>query len=144
VKTLYFQVAMISLSDIQAARERIAPFIHRTPLIPSNSLSALSGAEVFLKLENLQKTGSFKVRGAFNKLLSVTEPRVIAASMGNHAQAVAFAAGKLGKQSVIVIPGQAGSNERIRRRGGAPRRAVQRRIGLRSYPKGCALHSSLR
>jgi len=95
---------MISLSDIQAARERIAPFIHRTPLIPSNSLSALSGAEVFLKLENLQKTGSFKVRGAFNKLLSVTEPRVIAASMGNHAQAVAFAAGKLGRSSVIVMP----------------------------------------
>ncbi|HUJ18112.1 MAG TPA: threonine ammonia-lyase [Nitrospirota bacterium] len=95
---------MISLSDIQTARERIAPFIHRTPLILSNSLSRLTGAEVYLKLENLQKTGSFKVRGAFNKLLSVAEPRVIAASMGNHAQAVAFAAGKLGKSSVIVMP----------------------------------------
>src|SRR5512147_2207804 len=73
---------MISLSDIQAAAGRIAPFIHRTPLIPSNSLSLLSGADVYLKLENLQKTGSFKVRGAFNKLLSVAETLVIAASMG--------------------------------------------------------------
>ncbi len=95
---------MVSLSDIQAARDRIAPFIHRTPLTASNSLSMLSGADVYLKLENLQKTGSFKVRGAFNKLLSVKEERVIAASMGNHAQAVAYAAGKLGKSSVIVMP----------------------------------------
>ncbi len=95
---------MIALKDIQEARERIAPFIHRTPLVPSHSLSTLSGAEVYLKLENLQKTGSFKVRGAFNKLLTVKDRHVIAASMGNHAQAVAFAAGKLGKSSVIVMP----------------------------------------
>ncbi len=95
---------MLSLKDIQGARDRISSFIHRTPLILSNSLSLLTGAEVYLKLENLQKTGSFKVRGAFNKLLSVKEARVIAASMGNHAQAVAYAAGKLGKNSVIVMP----------------------------------------
>jgi threonine dehydratase len=95
---------MISLSDIQAAAGRIASSIHRTPLIPSNSLSSLSGAEVYLKLENLQKTGSFKVRGAFNKLMAVKDPRVIAASMGNHAQAVAYAAARLGKEAVIVMP----------------------------------------
>jgi threonine dehydratase len=95
---------MISLSDIQQARETISPHIHRTPLIHSNSLSILSGAEVYLKLENLQKTGSFKVRGAFNKLTRIAEHRVIAASMGNHAQAVAHAAGKLGKQATIVMP----------------------------------------
>jgi threonine dehydratase len=95
---------MISLHDIQEARWTIAPSVHRTPLILSNSLSMMAGAEVHLKLENLQKTGSFKVRGAFTKLSRVREHRVVAASMGNHAQAVAYAAAKLGKQAVIVMP----------------------------------------
>jgi threonine dehydratase len=95
---------MISITDIQQARKNIGPFIHKTPLIHSNALSMLSGSEVHLKLENLQKTGSFKVRGAFHKLTSVREGRVIAASMGNHAQAVAFAAQKLGKSAKIVMP----------------------------------------
>lgn len=95
---------MITIKDIEQAKKNIGQFIHRTPLIPSNSLSFLSGAAVYLKLENLQKTGSFKVRGAFNKLVQVKDQRVIAASMGNHAQAVAYAAGKLGKHAVIVMP----------------------------------------
>ena len=95
---------MITLSDIQHAAQAVSAFIHRTPLIPSRSLSVLSGADVYLKLENLQKTGSFKVRGAFSKLTRVKETRVIAASMGNHAQAVAYAAGKLGKKAAIVMP----------------------------------------
>ncbi len=95
---------MITLSDIQDARKRISSYIHRTPTIHSNSLSALSGAEVYLKLENLQKTGSFKVRGAFNMLSRLDSRRVAAASMGNHAQAVAYAARALGKQAVIVMP----------------------------------------
>jgi len=95
---------MIDLKDIEQAQKNIKPHIHRTPLIPSNSLSLLTGADVYLKLENLQKTGSFKVRGAFNKLANVTDKHVIAASMGNHAQAVAYAAGRLGKQAVIVMP----------------------------------------
>lgn len=95
---------MINITDIQHARERICSLVHKTPLIHSNALSKLTGAEVFLKLENLQKTGSFKVRGAFNKLLHVTGENVIAASMGNHAQAVAFAAHALGKSARIVMP----------------------------------------
>jgi len=95
---------MITLKDIEQAQKNIGQYIHRTPLIPSNSLSLLSGADVYLKLENLQKTGSFKVRGAFNKLVKVTDQRVIAASMGNHAQAVAYAARRLGKHAVIVMP----------------------------------------
>ncbi len=95
---------MITLKDIQDARMNLAPFIHKTPLVYSSSLSNLSGAEVYLKLENLQKTGSFKVRGAFNKMSRVSEKRVIAASMGNHAQAVAFAAQKLGKRARIIMP----------------------------------------
>jgi threonine dehydratase len=95
---------MISLKDVQAANRTIRPYIHKTPLIHSNSLSALTGADVYLKLENLQKTGSFKVRGAFNKLVHVAGGKVIAASMGNHAQAVAFAARQLGKAARIVMP----------------------------------------
>jgi threonine dehydratase len=95
---------MITINDIQLARRDIAEFIHRTPLIHSRSLSVLSGADVYLKLENLQKTGSFKVRGAFSKLITVKEQNVIAASMGNHAQAVAYAAGRLGKHAAIVMP----------------------------------------
>src|SRR5512137_1369141 len=95
---------MITIDDIQRARRDIASFIHKTPLIHSNSLSVLSSAEVYLKLENLQKTGSFKVRGALNKLLAVPEEKVSAASMGNYAQAVAYAAGKLGKRSAIIMP----------------------------------------
>jgi threonine dehydratase len=95
---------MINVTDIQRAGKNIAAFIHRTPLIHSHALSKLSGAEVYLKLENLQKTGSFKVRGAINKMIHVSGGKVIAASMGNHAQAVAFAAHMLGKKAKIVMP----------------------------------------
>ncbi len=95
---------MITAQDIEAAHERIARHIHKTPLIHSRSLSELSGAQVYIKAENLQKTGSFKVRGAFNKLSILGSGRVIAASRGNHAQAVAFAAGSLGIKAKIVMP----------------------------------------
>lgn len=95
---------MVTLSSIQQARQRIAPFVHKTPLIYSNSFSRLFGAEVFLKAENLQKTGSFKVRGAFNTMMARRPGQVIAASMGNHAQGVAFAARSLGVKATIVMP----------------------------------------
>ncbi len=95
---------MITIEGIQDARRTIAKFIHKTPLTRSDSLSRLSGAEVYLKLENLQKTGAFKVRGAINKISRVAGGKVIAASMGNHAQAVAFAAGIAGKETRIVMP----------------------------------------
>ena len=95
---------MINLSDIQRAGKVISAYIHKTPLIHSNALSMLSGADVYLKLENLQKTGAFKVRGAFNRMIHVPGRRVVAASMGNHAQAVAFAAYQLGKKATIVMP----------------------------------------
>lgn len=94
----------MDLRDIQEAAERIRPYVHRTPLIHSNSFSSLTGADIYLKAENLQKTGSFKVRGAFNRIFSVTHDHVIAASMGNHAQAVAYAARLLGKRATIVMP----------------------------------------
>ena len=88
---------MLTIQDIRNALENINDHIHKTPLIYSNSFSKMAGAEIYLKAENLQKTGSFKVRGAFNKMARI-KGNVIAASMGNHAQAVAFAAGKTGKE----------------------------------------------
>ena len=82
----------------------IAPFTHKTPLFHSRSLSLISGADVYIKAENLQKTGAFKVRGAFNKMARIQKGKVVAASMGNHAQAVAFAARQLGMEAIIVMP----------------------------------------
>lgn len=94
----------IDLSSIQNALQSISPYIHKTPLIYSNSFSRMFDAEVYIKAENLQKTGSFKTRGAFNKLMKLKTDKVIAASMGNHAQGVAFAAGCLGIKAKIVMP----------------------------------------
>jgi len=94
---------MLTIQDIQKAAENIKDHVHKTPLIYSNSFSKMTGAEVYLKAENLQKTGSFKVRGAFNKMIHIKD-KVIAASMGNHAQAVAFAAGRIGIHAKIVMP----------------------------------------
>lgn len=98
---------MITISDITRAYDNIRPFIHRTPLIYSSSLSLITGAEVYLKAENLQKTGSFKVRGAVNKMTGIKAHKVIAASMGNHAQGVAYAASRLGLRAEIVMPSNA-------------------------------------
>ncbi len=96
------------LKDIEAARERIKGVVLHTPLIYSHTLSRLSGREVYLKLENLQTTGSFKLRGALNRLTLLKErgegERVVAASAGNHAQGVAFAAAHLGIPATIVMP----------------------------------------
>jgi threonine dehydratase len=94
--------------EIEAARNRIRRAILRTPTVYSDSLSRLTGKEIFLKLENLQKTGSFKVRGAYYKLSMLAPPRrkkgVVAASAGNHAQGVALASSILGIRSTIVMP----------------------------------------
>lgn len=99
---------MISLQDIQVARKRLLPYIQRTSLVHSHTLSERLKTNVYLKLEMFQQTGSFKVRGAFNKLLSLDRkkdfPGVVAVSGGNHAQAVAYAAHTLGLRSLIVMP----------------------------------------
>jgi threonine dehydratase len=98
----------VSLADIRAAAERLAGAIEPTPCLHSRTLSRLTGAEVYLKFENLQFTASFKERGALNKLasLSAAERRrgVIAMSAGNHAQAVAYHASRLGIPATIVMP----------------------------------------
>lgn len=99
---------MVTLADIEAARKTIAGHVLRTPLLPAPPLSALTGAEVFVKYENLQVTNSFKERGACVKLaaLSADERRrgVIAMSAGNHAQAVAYHARRLSVPATIVMP----------------------------------------
>jgi threonine dehydratase len=98
----------VTLSSIQAARERIGEAIHVSPCHLSHHLSELTGLPLYLKLENLQRTGSFKERGALNKLLTLTEAErkrgVIAASAGNHAQGVAFHASARGIRAQIVMP----------------------------------------
>jgi threonine dehydratase len=99
---------MVNLADIEAARRVIAGHVLRTPLLPAPPLSALTGAEIFVKYENLQVTNSFKERGACVKLASLTaEDRrrgVIAMSAGNHAQAVAYHARRLSIPATIVMP----------------------------------------
>ncbi len=98
----------MDIHDIRSAQDRIRPYLKRTPLEYSKTLSERIGTKVFVKYELFQKTGSFKARGAFNKLLLMTpEERsrgVVAVSGGNHAQAVAYAATLLGIDPVIVMP----------------------------------------
>ena len=93
---------------ILAAHARIAPRIHRTPILTSTSLDAMTGAQLFFKCENLQKTGSFKIRGASNAILSLTEQEaargIVTQSSGNHGAAVACAAAWRGVPSWIVMP----------------------------------------
>lgn len=97
---------MVRLTDIKQAAKRLKDVVYKTPITYSYSLSEISGANVFLKLESLQRTGSFKIRGAYNKLckLNGTDRRVIAASAGNHAQGVALAAKLLGMKANLVMP----------------------------------------
>jgi len=99
---------MVSLTDIQAAESRIFSHIIRTPVVHSPTISEMAGANVYLKLETLQKAGSFKVRGATNKILSypntTRETCVVAASAGNHAQGVAVAAHSAGIPATIIMP----------------------------------------
>jgi threonine dehydratase len=95
---------MMDLDSIKKAYDEISSYIHKTPIIYSNSFSSVFDVEIYIKAENLQKTGSFKVRGAFNKLKRLKTDKVVAASMGNHAQGVAFAATNLGIKAMIVMP----------------------------------------
>jgi threonine dehydratase len=98
----------ITAADIHAAAARLAGQVLDTPCMPSRTLSAITGCEVFLKFENLQFTASFKERGALNKLLQLTDAEracgVLAVSAGNHAQGVAYHAQRLGIPATIVMP----------------------------------------
>jgi threonine dehydratase len=99
---------MVQLSDIQSALAKVRQSIHVSPCTRSETFSNLTGHSLYLKLENRQRTGAYKERGALNKLLSLTDDErsqgVIAASAGNHAQAVAYHASNLGIRARIVMP----------------------------------------
>src|SRR5438874_13150683 len=98
-------------ADVDAAARRLAGVALRTPLVSSPVLDAATGARVFLKAETLQRTGSFKFRGAYNKLSSLSAERraggVVAFSSGNHAQGVAAAAKLLDTSATLVMPSDA-------------------------------------
>jgi threonine dehydratase len=100
--------AEVSLVEIERARERINGFIYCSPCAHSEEISQLTGQQVYLKLDNLQRTGAFKERGALNRILTLSEEErqrgLIAASAGNHAQAVAYHASQRGIRSIIVMP----------------------------------------
>jgi threonine dehydratase len=122
---------MVTLADIRAAEQRISGHAIRTPLVYSPSISARTGARVYLKLETLQKAGSFKVRGATNKILAnistVRDHGVVAASAGNHAQGVAVAAHAAGVRATIVMPSWA---------------SVAKQEATRSYGADVVMHGS--
>src|SRR5205807_8953973 len=103
--------ALPTAADIDAAARRLEGVALHTPLLTSPVLDALTNARVFLKAETLQRTGSFKFRGAYNKLAQIPQGKraagVVAYSSGNHAQGVAAAARLLGMPAVIVMPADA-------------------------------------
>src|SRR5262245_54067450 len=98
----------VTIADVEKAAEAIKGSVERTPLRRSQTQSEISGAEVYLKFENLQFTAAYKQRGALNKLLTLKAQRntsgVVAMSAGNHAQGVAYHAGLLGMPATIVMP----------------------------------------
>ena len=97
-----------TIADVDAARERLAGVARETPLYPTETFSRLSGRQIFLKAENLQRTGSFKIRGAYNTIATLGEAErqagVVAASAGNHGQAVAWAAREARIPATIFMP----------------------------------------
>ena len=99
---------MLSLADIREARERVSDVARHTPLERSRSFSEMSGADLHLKLENFQRTGAFKIRGAMNRIQTLSEAEreagVVTASAGNHAQGVALAASRAGVDATVVMP----------------------------------------
>ncbi|NIA00444.1 threo-3-hydroxy-L-aspartate ammonia-lyase [Massilia sp. CCM 8734] len=98
----------ISFDDVARAHERIAGAVHRTPVLTSSSANERTGAQIFFKCENLQRTGAFKIRGAYNALAQFSPEQracgVVTYSSGNHAQGIALAAKLLGIKAVIVMP----------------------------------------
>ena len=99
---------MVTLADVKSAQQRLTGITHYTPLLYSKTLSEMTGNEIYLKCENMQKTGSFKIRGAYNAVSTLSEEEkargVVTGSSGNHGQAMVYAASKLGVRSVVVMP----------------------------------------
>src|ERR1700716_305823 len=101
----------IGLADVQAAAERVRGVANRTPVVTSRTVDSLVDAQVFFKCENLQRGGAFKFRGAYNRLVALSDEvrarGVVAFSSGNHAQGVALAARELGIRATVVMPSDA-------------------------------------
>jgi threo-3-hydroxy-L-aspartate ammonia-lyase len=108
VHAQFDEIFMISFSDISSAYTIVQPVVHKTPLLTSRSLNSRCGNDVFLKAENFQRVGAFKIRGAYHKIATLTNEEkrhgVITHSSGNHAQGVALAAGLLHMKAVVVMP----------------------------------------
>ena len=124
---------MLTFEAIKEAQRRICSFVHRTPIVTSRSFNERVGREVFFKCENLQRAGAFKIRGATNKILALSEDErrhgVVAFSSGNHAQAVALAARDSNTRAVIAMPTDAPQTKVIATRGyGAEVRFYDRQI----------------
>ena len=104
-------MSLLNISDIDKAYLILRPLITQTPLVTNEAINSLVNAKVYFKLENLQKTGSFKIRGATNKISLLSEEQkqkgIVAYSSGNHGQAVAFASLNLGIKATIVMPNNA-------------------------------------
>ena len=98
----------LTIQKIKEAKERISPYVVQTPLLRLHNLDACLGCEVYAKAECMQTTGSFKLRGAMNKMLSLSEEElgrgIIAVSSGNHGKGVAYASKMLGVKATIVLP----------------------------------------
>ena len=133
--------AAVTLASVQQARERIRGFIYESPCRASAELSVMTGQETFLKLDNLQRTGAFKERGALNKILTLGDEEkrrgVITASAGNHAQAVAYhacARGHAGadRDAADDSAGEGGGDQGLWRRGGAAWRQLRRGVCVRA------------
>jgi threonine dehydratase len=129
---------MLDLAAIREARARVANRIHTTPTLSSRRLGERAGVQLWLKCENLQKTGSFKVRGALNKLESLTDAErargVITVSAGNHAQAMAWAAHAAGVHAVVVMPKTASPTKVEASRGYGAEVVLHGASGNESFP----------
>ncbi|HWM92654.1 MAG TPA: pyridoxal-phosphate dependent enzyme [Thermoanaerobaculia bacterium] len=123
----------LSVEDVRAARERIAPHVHRTPVLTSRQIDERVGCRVFFKCETFQRVGAFKARGAFSRLTLLTPGErtrgVVAFSSGNHAQAVALAARELGIRATVVMPLDAPAAKVAATRGYGARVVLYDRIG---------------
>lgn len=123
---------MLTLEDILSAARRIGPYIHRTPVLTSTGLDRLLGKKLFFKAEHLQKTGSFKARGALNAALQLQDPKgLIGVSSGNHAQGVAYAARVIGVPALVVMPQDASPTKK----------AATRAYGAEVYDQGVTLEN---
>jgi len=123
----------VTFGDVQAARDRILPYIHRTPVLTSRLIDEQAGARVFFKCEIFQKVGAFKARGAFSRLTLLSPKErsrgVVAFSSGNHAQAVALAARELSLRATIVMPTDAPASKIAATRGYGAQVVLYDRIG---------------